>query len=137
MPPSPALSNVFTMLLGQQLKKFEEDMTTAYPAADQTRAFFEDRRSSKGMQMSKNEHGRESEWCFENKAKIMGVSKVGEGLKKYLANLTEFIENPRGLLRQCALPCPCAKSVGLNEKNRRGMSLPHTLLYGVYGLKME
>ena len=69
MPPSLALSNVFIMLLGQQLKKFVEDVTTAYAAADQPQAFFEDRRSCKGMQMSKNEHGRESEWCFENKAK--------------------------------------------------------------------
>ena len=52
-------------------------------------------------------------------------------VEKYLANLTEFLEGPRGLLYQCALPL--ANPWWLNEiKNPRGMSLLHTLLYRMY-----
>ena len=55
-------------------------------------------------------------------------SKGSRGLKKYLANLTEFLENPRGPLCQCALPW--ANPWGLNEMNNpRGISLLHTLPY--------
>ena len=59
-------------------------------------------------------------------------SKNPSGLKKYLTNLTELLENPGGLLCQCALPW--ANPWGLNEtKNQRGMSSLHTHPYGVYG----
>ena len=58
-------------------------------------------------------------------------------LKKYLANWTKFIKNPRGLLCQCALPWAHPWGLGLNEiKNARGMSLLHTLPYA-WGVRLK
>ena len=54
-------------------------------------------------------------------------SKNSRGLKNYLVNLTEFLENPRGLLYQCALPW--ADPWGLNEIKIRGVCLYYILFY--------
>ena len=65
----------------------------------------------RGMQMSKKwKRKRKFEWCLKMKQKILGVIKVSglcrlcygskdpRGLKKYPADLTEFLENLWGLL---------------------------------------
>ena len=74
------------------------------------------------------------------KQKILGVIKVsGEvigsknprGLKNYLANLTEFLENPRGLLCQCALPCANPWGHG-NKKSEGYVFTTYSSVWGVW-----